>query len=198
MIKTDIKLLLFLFVAIVFSGCTFKQTIIEISHYAIEYKTDKSSYQSSLKSIYVEAPTVNKSFNTNAILYTQKPYLFEQYAKNRWINMPSNMIHNYLVQSLENSNIFKAVLQKSSSIEFDYTLKSNITNLYHSFEGKDSFAILKVKFDLVSKKELVKTYSYDKKILCKTNSPYSFIIAVNKAFEEMSKNLSLQLSKEIK
>ena len=195
--KTNIKTALFLFFVLLFSGCGFKQTTLDVNHYSIDYKSVKSSYVNSLKSIYIEVPTINNSFNTNAILYTQKPYLFEAYAKNRWIDLPSGMIHNYLVQSVENSNIFKAVLSKKSNIEFDYTLKSNVINLYHGFEEDKSYAILKIKFDLVTDKKLLKTFSYDKKLLCKTNTPYGFIIAINSAFDEVSADLSLQLSKEV-
>jgi len=198
MMKTKIQTALFLFGILLFSGCGFKQTALDVNHYSIAYSSTNQSYINSMKSIYIETPSVNKSFNTNAILYTQKPYLFEQYAKNRWVDLPSNMIHNYLVQGIEDSNVFKSVLQKRVDIAFDYTLKSNIINLYNSFEEGKSYAILKIKFDLVSKEKLLKTYSYDKKVLCQTNRPYGFIVAINKAFDEVMDELTLELSKEVK
>ncbi|NCB10602.1 MAG: hypothetical protein EOM78_03105, partial [Erysipelotrichia bacterium] len=50
--------------------------------------------------------------------------------------------------------------------------KSEIIKLYHSFEEDKSYAVLKVKFDLIEDKKIVKSFTYDKKVLCKSNNPY--------------------------
>lgn len=196
--KNNMKLLLFILVSIFFTGCSFKQTTLEINRYAIDFKSNMSTFENSSKSIYIETPDMNKSFNTNSILYTLKPHLFEEYAKNRWINLPSNMIHNYLVEAVESSDLYKVVLQKRSSIAFDYILKTNVVNLYHQVENTNSYAVLKIRFDLVSKEKLLETYSYDKRILCETTNAYGFVMAINKAFDEVSSDLLVQLSKEAK
>jgi cholesterol transport system auxiliary component len=192
------KFFLFIFVSIVFTACSFKQTTLNINRYAIDFKPTSTSFEKSSKSIYIETINMNKSFDTNSILYTLKPHLFEEYAKNRWIDLPSNMIHSYLVEAIESSGIYNSVLSKKSNIVFDYTLKTNILKLYHEVEDSSSYAILKIRFDLVSNKELIKTYSYNKKILCETTNAYGFVLAINKAFGEISEDLSLQFSKEVK
>lgn len=192
--KNSIRNFVYLCVIVFFSACSFKQTTLDTNRYVIDFKLNQTTLTKGLKSIYIEEVNVNKSFNQTSIFYTIKPYLFEEYALNRWLNLPSYMIQNNLIQSLENSNIFKTVLNEKSKIDFDYTLKTDVSNLYHSFEDDKSYAIVKVKFDLVSNKGILKTYSYDKKILCETNNAYGFVIAVNKAFEEVVKDLSLQLS----
>lgn len=192
--KNNMRILFFILVSIMFIGCSFKQTTFEINRYAIDFKASKTSFENSGKSIYIETPNMNKSFNTNSILYTLKPHLFEEYAKNRWINLPSSMIHSYLVEAVESSHIYTATLSKKSNILFDYSLKTNVINLYHAVEGDKSYAVLKIRFDLVSNKELLKTFSYDKKILCKTTDAYGFILAINQAFDEVSSDLLVQLS----
>lgn len=196
--KNSIRIFVYLCVMVLFSSCALRQSTLDINRYAIDFKSNTSSFKNltdnSSKSIYVEEPTVNKSFNHNAIFYTTKPYMFEEYAINRWINLPSFMIHSNLVQSIDDSNIFKTVLQEKSKVKFDYILKTNVLNLYHSIENGKSYAIVKVKFDLVSDEKVLKTYSYDKKILCKSINAYSFVIATNEAFEEVVNDLSLQLS----
>lgn len=195
--KNSIRIFVYLCVMVLLSACIPKQDNLNINSYAIDFKSNKSSFVNGSKSIYVEVPSVNKSFNQYSIFYTTKPYLFEEYALNRWINLPSYMIHNNLVQAIQNSNVFETVLDEKSKIKFDYELKTNVVNLYHSFESDKSYAIVKVRFDLISKDEVIKTFNYDKKILCETNNAYGFVIATNKAFEEVVKDLSLQL-KQIK
>lgn len=154
--------------------------------------------KNSVKTIYVETPNVNKSFNSNSIFYTTKAYSFEEYALNRWIDKPSSMLHNNIAQALETSNIFKNVLKEKSEIKFDYMLKTNVVSLYNSIERNNSFAVLSIKFDLVSNGEVLKTFTYNKKVLSQGNKPYDFVVAVNKAFEEVANDLNLQIYNLIK
>jgi cholesterol transport system auxiliary component len=138
---------------------------------------------------------VNNSFNSRAIFYSTKPYLFEEYAKNIWINLPSSMIHNSLLESFQNSNIFSFVSLEDSKIKYDYILKTNVIKIYHEINGDKSYAILKIKFDLLKDKVLVKTFSYDKKVLVSQNKPYEFVNSLNKTFNEVIEELLKEINK---
>jgi cholesterol transport system auxiliary component len=142
----------------------------------------------------IEEPMVNNSFNSRAIFYSTKPYLFEEYAKNRWINLPSSMIHNSLLESFQNSNIFSLVSFEDSKIKYDYILKTNVIKIYHEINADKSYAILKIKFDLLKDKTLVKTIDYDKRVLVSQNKPYEFVKSVNKSFEEIVEELLKDIS----
>jgi cholesterol transport system auxiliary component len=190
--NNSMKILIYICVIVLFSACSFKQDNMDINTYAIDFKTT-DDFKINKKTIYVEIPDVNKSFNSNSIFYTTKAYSFEEYALNRWIDKPSSMLHNNLALALEDSHIYKTVLKEKSKIKYDYMLKTNVVSLYNSIEGTSSFAILSIKFDLVSNDEVVKTYTYNKKVLCQNNKPYNFVVAVNKAFEEVVSDLNLQL-----
>ena len=93
------KNLFYLLMIILISGCSLKQEVVETNSYSIDFIQNNKSYKSSSKSILIEQPFVNSSFNSRSIFYSTKPYLFEEYAKNRWINLPSSMIHNSLLES---------------------------------------------------------------------------------------------------
>ena len=188
------KNLFYLLMIVLLSGCTLKQEVTDINSYSIDFSSKNSSYQNSQKSILIEEPFVNNSFNSRAIFYTTKPYLFEEYAKNRWINLPSSMIHNSLLESFQNSNIFSLVSLEDSKIKYDYILKTNVIKIYHEINGDKSYAILKIKFDLLKDKTLVKTIDYDKKILVSQNKPYEFVKSVNKSFEEIVEELLKDIS----
>ena len=79
-------------------------------------------------------------------------------------------------------------------MDFEYLLKSEIIKLYQVFEQDKSYAIIKVNFDLIKDKKVVKSYSFDKKILCKTNDAYGFVEATNKGLEETINTLLKQLA----
>lgn len=181
--------ILILIVTLFFSACSLKQQSIDINHYAIDFKTSKKVEKSKYNSIFIEDVTVNRSFNLTSIFYNTKPYLFEEYAQNRWINLPSNMIYNQLIDSFTSSNIFSTVISKDKKLEYEYSLKTDITKLYHTFEENKSYAILKIKFDLVKDGKIVKSFNFDKKILCDENNAYGFVKAVNLGFEEIINDL---------
>mgnify|MGYP000157827312 FL=1 len=189
------KNLFYLLIVVLISGCSLKQEITDINSYSIDFNSKNKSYKNTEKSILIEEPLVNKSFNSRSIFYSSKPYLFEEYAKNRWINLPSNMIHNSLLESFQSSNIFSLVSFEDTKVKYDYVLKTNVIKLYHEINADKSYVILKINFDLVKDKELVKTFSYDKKFLVKENKPYEFVNSLNKTFEEIMEELLKEINK---
>ena len=189
------KNLFYLLIVVLISGCSLKQEITDINSYSIDFNSKNKSYKNTEKSILIEEPLVNKSFNSRSIFYSSKPYLFEEYAKNRWINLPSNMIHNSLLESFQSSNIFSLVSFEDTKVKYDYVLKTNVIKLYHEINENKSYVILKINFDLVKDKELVKTFSYDKKFLVKENKPYEFVNGLNKIFEEIMEELLKEINK---
>lgn len=191
------KKLFYLLMIVLISGCSLKQEITDINSYSIDFNSKNKSYQNTQKSILIEEPLVNNSFNSRSIFYSTKPYLFEEYAKNRWINLPSSMIHNSLVESFQSSNIFSLVSQEDAKVKYDYVLKTNVIKIYHEINGDKSYAVLKIKFDLLKDKTLVKTMDYDKKILVKENKPYEFVKTVNKSLEEIMEELLKEISNSL-
>ena len=188
------KNLFYLLIVVLISGCSLKQEVTDINSYSIDFNSKNSSYKNIGKSILIEEPLVNKSFNSRSIFYSTKPYLFEEYAKNRWINLPSSMIHNSLVESFQNSNLFSLVSLEDTKIKYDYVIKTSVIKIYHEINGDKSYAILKIKFNSLKDKTLVKTMDYDKKVLVSQNKPYEFVKSMNKSFEEIVEELIKEIN----
>ena len=188
------KNLFYLLIVVLISGCSLKQEVTDINSYSIDFNSKNSSYKNIGKSILIEEPLVNKSFNSRSIFYSTKPYLFEEYAKNRWINLPSSMIHNSLAESFQNSNLFSLVSLEDTKIKYDYVLKTSVIKIYHEINGDKSYTVLKIKFDLLKDKTLVKTIDYDKKVLVLQNKPYEFVKSMNKSFEEIVEELIKEIN----
>lgn len=190
------KILRFILVGLIFllGGCVLKEKPIEINHYTIDFKTKEINSKPSTKTIFIEEPIVNKSFNLTSIFYNTKPYLFEEYAENRWINLPSNMIQNQLIDSFSSSKIFSSVVSRDFKIKKEYVLKTEVIKLYHSFEGDKSYSIIKIKFDLVEDNKILKSFDYDKKVLAKENNAYGYVEATNEGLKEILEDLLSKIS----
>ena len=187
------KNLIFILIAVFITACSLKQEANDINSYSIDTPRIEKIYKNSSKSIFIEKPAINSSFNSRAIFYSTKPYLYEEYVKNRWINLPSNMIHSSLVDAFESSKSFSLVSQEKSDIKYDYILSSNVIKLYHEIETNSSNAILKIKFDLSKDEKVIKTFTYEKRVQVLQNNPYEFVNSTNKAFSE----IVVQLLKDI-
>ena len=183
------KNLFYLLMIVLISGCTLKQEVVETNSYSIDFIQNNKSYKSSSKSILIEEPFVNSSFNSRSIFYSTKPYLFEEYAKNRWMNLPSSMIHNSLLESFGSSKIFTFVSQEKTEQKSDYVLKTNLLKLYHEIQNDKSYAIIKIKFDLLKDEKVVKTFTFDKKVMVSQNKPYDFVNSTNKALNDILEEL---------
>ena len=183
------KNLFYLLLVMLISGCTLKQEVGQTNSYSIDFNSKNKSYKNTEKSILIEEPLVNKSFNSRSIFYSTKPYLFEEYAKNRWMNLPSSMVHNSLLESFGSSKMFTFVSQEKTEQKSDYVLKTNLLKLYHEIQDDKSYAIIKIKFDLLKDGEVVKTVTFDKKVMVPQNKPYEFVNSTNKAFNDILEEL---------
>jgi cholesterol transport system auxiliary component len=187
--ESNMKNLFYLLMIVLISGCSLKQEVGQINSYSIDFIQNNKSYKSSSKSILIEEPFVNSSFNSRSIFYSTKPYLFEEYAKNRWINLPSSMLHNSLLESFGSSKIFTFVSQEKTEQKSDYVLKTNLLKLYHEIQDDKSYAIIKIKFDLLKDEKVVKTFTFDKKVMVPQNKPYDFVNSTNKALNDILEEL---------
>ena len=57
------KNLFYLLIVVLISGCSLKQEVTDINSYSIDFNSKNSSYKNRGKSILIEEPLVNKSFN---------------------------------------------------------------------------------------------------------------------------------------
>ena len=179
-----------------FSGCTLIQQPkkVILTNYSLQTQENKQ-YNTSKTTLLVNKPKVSKGFNTKELIYNQEAYKFETYAKSRWIELPSSMIKTELLDSLESSNIFNNVIDIYSHAATEYILESSFSKIYHKIEGKKSFAIVKANFRLIYKSRVVKSMTFNKKVLCEVNTPYGYVKALNQAFDEIFYDLAKKLAK---
>lgn len=187
--KNKFKIFFFVVFISFFTACSLKTQTVHTNKYAIDFNTKHSIDTPILDTIYIKKPLIKKSFDTYAIWYSKKTYHFEEYAINKWISKPSEMIYDSLVETAEFSNIFQETNPIKNKRDISYTLKTEITDIYNSAEQDKAYAILNIKFYLEKNGEKSKVFIYKIKKELKNNTPYSFVLAINKSFEESVNNM---------
>ncbi len=91
-------------------------------------------------------------FTGTGILYRDSPHGLETYAFSRWSDAPVQMVETYLVNALEDSNLFRAVLPSWSESGSDVLLETVVTDFsLHMDDGSRLSAVIAMRFFLVDK-----------------------------------------------
>ena len=94
----------------------------------------------------------------------------------------------------QHSKIFSFVSQEKTEQKSDFVLKTNLLKLYHEIQDDKSYSIIKIKFDLLKDEKVVKTFTFDKKVMVSQNKPYEFVNTTNKAYNDILEELIKEIS----
>lgn len=81
----------------------------------------------------VAVPQARPGFETAQIAYLQQPHELNYFANSRWTSAPARMLQPLLLQALEQSAAFLAVISTASTIPVDVRLDIELIRLQHDF-----------------------------------------------------------------
>lgn len=178
------------------NGCSFKE-IKPTNYYALEFNNELPSFSTKKESIVIKRPILTPPYNSKNIFFTQKPYIYEKYSVNKWIEFPTLMLENLLYKRVKNSLLFKHTKLQDIEQKTSLKLLSRVNKLLHTYKNTQSFAQVEIEFTLVEKETILSTITIKKEILCEENSPYGFVKASNIALEEISLEVLKYLEKAL-
>lgn len=149
------------------------------------------------KTLLVSMPQAAPGFDTPALVYIRTPHLIEYYSKSQWVDTPARMLLPLLVQNLETSNLFSAVLSAATSpVTGELRLDTEIVRLQQEFltEPSQVRLILRVQLlDMVSR-QVVATQTLEVVEDAPTEDAQGGIAATNQAVARMLKKLTTFLA----
>ncbi|KTC76022.1 transport protein [Legionella birminghamensis] len=163
-------------------GCAVKPTVTN------EYKLDSFSRKVVAQkpvhaSILITHPDAATGYDTEEMLYTDKPFEVTSFVHNAWMGPPADMLLPLMVQSLQKSGYFYAVASTATSELTDYRLDTQLLELQQSFLKKPSQLDLTVKIVLthVSDNRIIASKIIELHVPCPSDTPYGGVIAANQA-----------------
>ncbi len=140
------------------------------------------------QSLLVTVPEAASGYQTEEMLYVNKPFKVEAFAKNAWVDAPANMLYPLIVQSLQSSGYFYAITSSAYAQGADYRLDTQLLNLEQNFLRKPSFVSLVVKVVLtrVSDNRVLASEIIRKQTTCSVDTPYGGVMAANKASVDLT------------
>lgn len=167
------------------SGCTLFSPVKEADNiYLLETTPPRIPVKYSRSRILlVMQPETVPAYNTTNMAYATMPYQIAYYAKSRWAETPSEMLYPLVVQTLENTNAFHAVVTPPYSGRYDYVLNMQILKLEHDYTLRPPAAHLVVRAILTraGTGQIIEIHQFCATHPIKTATPYGGVWAANKA-----------------
>lgn len=133
--------------------------------------------------LLVSPPQAEPGFETQRMVYVKRPYELEYYAVNQWADTPVKMFLPLLVQTLNQSGIWRDVVPVSGSVPGDYRFDSYAFALQHEFTQQPSRVRVTVRAQLVDIKRstIVGTQTFEAIELAQSENAYGGVLAANRA-----------------
>jgi len=135
------------------------------------------------RALLISQPDAAEGYQTEQMLYINRPYQLSAFTENAWVGSPANMLFPLLIQAFQTSSAFSAVTSSPYPNQVDYRLDSQIIAMQQNFLTTPSQFELIVKIVLTHVKSNTVLFSniLTETIPCKSDTPYGGVVAGNQA-----------------
>lgn len=142
--------------------------------------------------LLVNTPEASQAFDSTQMAYSRCPYELTYYSKNAWVDTPPNMLLPLMVQSLQNTCHYHAVVQPPFGDHYDWTVGTQIIALVHDYSTCPSTVHLSVRAQVVNAAtgKVVAARQFFVVATDEYNSPYGGVSAANRATAFLLKELT--------
>lgn len=194
MTRTTIIQICLIALTLLLNACLdLKQPSNKIDYYSLEYDPPRMhGFQPVGAVIKVEQFSVAPIYNTHKIIYRDTSYQRAAYTYHRWRANPGESVTYFLARDMQQSQLFKAVLTRSSKFPYAYVLEGSVDEFLESDTAGGCQAVLALGIVFMAEHEpdmdkkilFQKTYQMSKP--CKQGNPGTLAEAMSLAMSEAS------------
>ncbi|BBI99485.1 ABC transporter [Ferrigenium kumadai] len=140
----------------------------------------------------VSMPRARAGFDTARMIWVRQAHGLEVYSRNRWADTPARMLAPQLVQALERSGAFHAVVLSPSRVSVALRLDTELIRLQQDFTVKPSEVRFTLGAQLIDTgtQRVIATAEFDETEKCETEDAYGGVLAANRALERLLARLA--------
>lgn len=193
------KKISFLILTIVgLTGC-FPTSFTPTTSYQLTSANEKKLVTSPInKTLLVSLPTATTVYQSNDMLYVKKDFQPSRFSRNNWDSPPSEMLLPIIVESLQNSGYFYAVVPAPTFAQTDWRLDTQLFKLQQNFIQQPSVVEMSVDVTLTDNAlfKVIATHRFSATVPAPTDTPYGGVLAANIACQQIMEQISLWVVKE--
>jgi cholesterol transport system auxiliary component len=137
--------------------------------------------------LLITQPKAQTGFDTARMAYLRRPYEVNYYAFNQWADTPARMLQRILVENLDKTGLWGAVLQTPGAVPAQYRLDCDNLVLEQQFFSNPSRVHLALRAQLVETKTqtVLGTRYFEISQPAPSDDPYGGVIAANQAIAKL-------------
>lgn len=186
------RLILLLSSLSLLSGCFSPLKTQQPNAYLINTMPSIAVHHQRSTTIFVTQPDTRAIYNTVAMAYTMRPYQINHFGENQWAETPSQMFLPLIVQTLQNSHAFKAIVLAPYTGKYDYLLSTQIIKIQQNFMANPARFELSIRAQLINTNNnqvmAIKQFDYSQPMT--SRSPMGGVIAANLAASQFLRALT--------
>jgi cholesterol transport system auxiliary component len=133
--------------------------------------------------LLVVAPETNAIYDTTKMAYKTRPHEIAYFSRTEWADKPARMIHALVVQTLQRSNGFRAVVMPPFAGHTTYTLRIELRALDQDLTSEPARANLDLRAQLTAEEtnQLIGSKEISVSEPMQEKTPYAGAVAANTA-----------------
>lgn len=135
----------------------------------------------------VSMPQARPGFETARMAYVLQPHELNYFANSIWTDTPARMLHPLLLQALEQSAAFRAVVRAGSAIPADVRLDIELVRLQHDFTTRPSRVHITLQARLIDMrgKRVLAVQQFDATENASSEDAYGGVSAANRLVQRV-------------
>ncbi len=128
----------------------------------------------------------SRGFDSTAMMYQTTPYQLTAFSQNSWAAPPANMITPLMLKSLQQSQLFNAVIAGPTMNNTQYGLSTTLLALYQDFTVKPSQIVLSLDLSVGNNQsnQVIADRIITVRVNANQETPYAGVIAANAALSQ--------------
>lgn len=141
--------------------------------------------------LLVSLPKASAGYNSQRIAYMMKPYQLNYFTKSFWAESPSRMLQPLIVESLQQTGHYRAVVSVPFSGVYDLRLDTELVQLQQEFFKNPSCVRLVLRAQLLdaNTQKIIANREFVAEEISPQENPYGGVIAANRATEKLLQEL---------
>jgi cholesterol transport system auxiliary component len=141
--------------------------------------------------ILLVSPVQSVGLDSRRMAYSMRPYESNFYAFSQWADTPPRMLEPLLVQAMESSGLFAAVIDVSSSAPADLRLDVDLLVAQHEFHTARSQGrlVLRAQLNDLAENRILATRLFEAARPAPSENAYGGVLAINLALEDLLRTL---------
>jgi len=140
----------------------------------------------------VGTPRAWPGFETPRMAYVKQPHELQYFTKSRWADSPARMLSPLLVQALDQSGAFGAVVYNPGAVTGTLRLDTELVRMQQEFQSEPSRVRVTLRAQLVDVQErrVIAVREFDEIETAAADNAYAGVAALNRALERMLPRLA--------